>query len=112
MNDKKIIMTIGRRRGRSFLLCLNDTADFTSYLQTNCFFMSADDELLPSYWNNKAKEALHTALKIQPNVHKAKNVILFLGDGEFRTELCFLSYISIYNFEIFTTLSSKIFHRR
>uniref|UniRef100_A0A8C6WEV6 alkaline phosphatase n=1 Tax=Neogobius melanostomus TaxID=47308 RepID=A0A8C6WEV6_9GOBI len=39
------------------------------------------DELHASYWNNKARLALHTALNVQPNLHKAKNVILFLGDG-------------------------------
>ncbi|KAF3835222.1 hypothetical protein F7725_027780 [Dissostichus mawsoni] len=34
-----------------------------------------------SYWNNKARQALHTALNVQPDVHQAKNLILFLGDG-------------------------------
>lgn len=45
-------------------------------------FLPADDELLASYWNNKGSQALFTALQVQPNVHQAKNVILFLGDGE------------------------------
>nr|XP_061790996.1 alkaline phosphatase-like [Nerophis lumbriciformis] len=40
-----------------------------------------EEELHASYWNNKAKQSLHTALNIQPNLHKAKNIILFLGDG-------------------------------
>ncbi|XP_034738308.1 intestinal-type alkaline phosphatase [Etheostoma cragini] len=40
-----------------------------------------EEELHASYWNNKARQALHTALYVQPNVHKAKNIILFLGDG-------------------------------
>lgn len=71
-------------------------ADFTSDLQT-VNVLPADDERLASYWNNKAKEALNVALQKQPNLHQAKNVILFLGDGEFRTEPCFLSYISIHN---------------
>ncbi|KAM4740048.1 uncharacterized protein FYW61_004305 [Anableps anableps] len=39
------------------------------------------EELHAEYWNNKAKQALHTALNVQPNVHQAKNLILFLGDG-------------------------------
>ncbi|KAG7217535.1 hypothetical protein INR49_021462 [Caranx melampygus] len=39
------------------------------------------EELHADYWNHKGKEALHSALNIQPNVHKAKNLILFLGDG-------------------------------
>ncbi|CAL1592535.1 unnamed protein product [Knipowitschia caucasica] len=41
----------------------------------------SEEELHASYWNNKAKQALHRALGVQPNLHKAKNVILFLGDG-------------------------------
>ncbi|CAB1443495.1 unnamed protein product [Pleuronectes platessa] len=40
-----------------------------------------EEELHASYWNNKGREALHTALNVQPNNHQAKNVILFLGDG-------------------------------
>ncbi|XP_028443736.1 intestinal-type alkaline phosphatase [Perca flavescens] len=40
-----------------------------------------EEELHASYWNNKARQALHTALNVQPNIHKAKNIILFLGDG-------------------------------
>ncbi|XP_019730696.1 alkaline phosphatase-like [Hippocampus comes] len=40
-----------------------------------------EEELHASYWNNKGKQALHTALNIQPNLHQAKNTILFLGDG-------------------------------
>ncbi|XP_037106269.1 alkaline phosphatase-like [Syngnathus acus] len=40
-----------------------------------------EEELHASYWNHKGKEALHTALNIQPNLHQAKNTILFLGDG-------------------------------
>ncbi|KAK7889806.1 hypothetical protein WMY93_025366 [Mugilogobius chulae] len=44
-------------------------------------FPHTEEELHASYWNNKAKQSLHTALNIQPNLHKAKNVILFLGDG-------------------------------
>ncbi|XP_036970959.1 alkaline phosphatase-like [Acanthopagrus latus] len=40
-----------------------------------------EDELHAEYWNNKAKQALHTAMNAQRNSNKAKNVILFLGDG-------------------------------
>ncbi|XP_076007441.1 intestinal-type alkaline phosphatase-like [Genypterus blacodes] len=39
------------------------------------------EELHASYWNNKGRQALHTALSIQPNIHQAKNLILFIGDG-------------------------------
>ncbi|KAM4547885.1 alkaline phosphatase-like [Odontesthes bonariensis] len=41
----------------------------------------SEEELHANYWNNKGKQALHTALNIQSNVHQAKNLILFLGDG-------------------------------
>nr|XP_046248803.1 alkaline phosphatase-like [Scatophagus argus] len=41
----------------------------------------SEEELHASYWNNKGKQALHTALNVQPNLHQAKNIILFLGDG-------------------------------
>ncbi|XP_073332801.1 alkaline phosphatase-like [Pagrus major] len=41
----------------------------------------SEEELHPDYWNNKAKQALYTAMNAQPNIHKAKNLILFLGDG-------------------------------
>ncbi|XP_076581950.1 intestinal-type alkaline phosphatase [Chaetodon auriga] len=39
------------------------------------------EELQASYWNNKAMQALNAAIYVQRNVHKAKNLILFLGDG-------------------------------
>ncbi|XP_054910784.1 intestinal-type alkaline phosphatase [Poeciliopsis prolifica] len=51
---------------------------FASTQRTLCVI---EEELHPEYWNNKAKQALHTALNVQPNVHRAKNLILFLGDG-------------------------------
>ncbi|XP_034386954.1 intestinal-type alkaline phosphatase-like [Cyclopterus lumpus] len=41
----------------------------------------SEEELHASYWNNKARQALHTALNVQPNLQQAKNIILFLGDG-------------------------------
>nr|XP_057929045.1 alkaline phosphatase-like [Doryrhamphus excisus] len=47
----------------------------------------SEEELHASYWNNKGKQALHTALNIQPNLHRAKNIILFLGDGMGMTTL-------------------------
>lgn len=45
-------------------------------------FLLTEDELHADYWNNKGKQALHSALNIQPNIRQAKNLILFLGDGE------------------------------
>uniref|UniRef100_A0AAQ5ZAG1 alkaline phosphatase n=1 Tax=Amphiprion ocellaris TaxID=80972 RepID=A0AAQ5ZAG1_AMPOC len=45
------------------------------------FVVLTEEELHADYWNIKGKEALYTALNLQPNVHQAKNIILFLGDG-------------------------------
>lgn len=38
----------------------------------------------PSYWNEQAKKTLDHALKLKPQIHRAKNIILFLGDGELK----------------------------
>ncbi|CAB1314351.1 unnamed protein product [Coregonus sp. 'balchen'] len=35
----------------------------------------------PAYWNAQAKETLQAALRLRPRLHRAKNIILFLGDG-------------------------------
>ncbi|KAJ8278798.1 hypothetical protein COCON_G00058640 [Conger conger] len=35
----------------------------------------------PEFWNSQARETLHAALRLQPRAHRAKNIILFLGDG-------------------------------
>uniref|UniRef100_A0A671SYF9 alkaline phosphatase n=1 Tax=Sinocyclocheilus anshuiensis TaxID=1608454 RepID=A0A671SYF9_9TELE len=40
-----------------------------------------EEEQHPNFWYVKGKEALHTALSMKPNLHRAKNLILFLGDG-------------------------------
>ncbi|XP_056132439.1 intestinal-type alkaline phosphatase [Lampris incognitus] len=40
-----------------------------------------EEELHANYWNNKGRQALHAALNVKPNTNKAKNLILFLGDG-------------------------------
>ncbi|XP_038147620.1 intestinal-type alkaline phosphatase [Cyprinodon tularosa] len=42
---------------------------------------ATEDELYADYWNNKAKQALHNAMNVQKSVTRAKNLILFLGDG-------------------------------
>ncbi|XP_034036723.1 intestinal-type alkaline phosphatase [Thalassophryne amazonica] len=51
------------------------------FISTQWSLSVPEEELHASYWNNKAKQALHTALNVQPNIHQAKNIILFLGDG-------------------------------
>ncbi|KAJ6653655.1 hypothetical protein lerEdw1_008843 [Lerista edwardsae] len=40
-----------------------------------------EDEKNPEYWNRQAGQTLTAALKLTPLNHRAKNVILFLGDG-------------------------------
>uniref|UniRef100_A0A8C1X5T6 alkaline phosphatase n=1 Tax=Cyprinus carpio TaxID=7962 RepID=A0A8C1X5T6_CYPCA len=40
-----------------------------------------EEEQNPNFWYVKGKEALHTSLSMKPNLHRAKNLILFLGDG-------------------------------
>lgn len=41
----------------------------------------------PSYWDAKAKETLDAALKLRRREHRAKNMILFLGDGRLMLSL-------------------------
>ncbi|CAJ0965204.1 unnamed protein product, partial [Ranitomeya imitator] len=41
-----------------------------------------EPEKIPKYWNYQAKETLAAALNLKPNVNKAKNLIMFLGDGK------------------------------
>ncbi|XP_051549607.1 intestinal-type alkaline phosphatase [Myxocyprinus asiaticus] len=50
----------------------------------SCFkggFTVNPEEEKPNFWHVKAKQALNTALSMKPNMHRAKNLILFLGDG-------------------------------
>uniref|UniRef100_A0A9J7ZNE3 alkaline phosphatase n=1 Tax=Cyprinus carpio carpio TaxID=630221 RepID=A0A9J7ZNE3_CYPCA len=46
-----------------------------------CFSVIPEEEQNPNFWYVKGKEALHTSLSMKPNLHRAKNLILFLGDG-------------------------------
>ncbi|NWH76879.1 PPBI phosphatase, partial [Piaya cayana] len=39
------------------------------------------EEENPSFWNKQAAAAIEASFKIQPRISKAKNLILFLGDG-------------------------------
>ncbi|NXQ67432.1 PPBI phosphatase, partial [Quiscalus mexicanus] len=39
------------------------------------------EEENPSFWNKQAAEAIEASLNIQPRIHEAKNLIIFLGDG-------------------------------
>ena len=40
------------------------------------------EEKDPAFWNRQAAQALDVAKKLQPIQTAAKNLILFLGDGE------------------------------
>ncbi|XP_043087859.1 intestinal-type alkaline phosphatase [Puntigrus tetrazona] len=46
-----------------------------------CFSATPEEEQNPQFWYVKGKEALHASLSMKPNLHRAKNLILFLGDG-------------------------------
>ncbi|NXN34672.1 PPBI phosphatase, partial [Nycticryphes semicollaris] len=40
-----------------------------------------DAEKTPGYWNKGARRSLESALALQPTAQRAKNIILFMGDG-------------------------------
>uniref|UniRef100_A0A8C3SNQ5 Alkaline phosphatase n=1 Tax=Chelydra serpentina TaxID=8475 RepID=A0A8C3SNQ5_CHESE len=42
---------------------------------------SPQDEKAPAYWNQRARRTLESALSLAPVTRRAKNIILFLGDG-------------------------------
>ncbi|OXB62097.1 hypothetical protein ASZ78_010502, partial [Callipepla squamata] len=42
---------------------------------------TSDAEKTPQYWNEGARRRLAAALALQPTAQRAKNVILFVGDG-------------------------------
>ncbi|TRY84112.1 hypothetical protein DNTS_032954 [Danionella cerebrum] len=42
---------------------------------------AGDWEKEPHYWNSQARRALHSSLMMPLRTHRAKNIILFLGDG-------------------------------
>ncbi|KYO25327.1 alkaline phosphatase, tissue-nonspecific isozyme [Alligator mississippiensis] len=42
---------------------------------------SIEDEKTPGYWNRQAQRTLEAALALTPVTHRAKNIILFMGDG-------------------------------
>ncbi|XP_077343770.1 alkaline phosphatase-like [Lithobates pipiens] len=55
-----------------------------SYITQSCdavVVASLEAEQTPKYWYDQAKETLANAIKLVPNTNKAKNLILFLGDG-------------------------------
>ncbi|EMP27515.1 Intestinal-type alkaline phosphatase 1 [Chelonia mydas] len=42
---------------------------------------SLEEEKAPAYWNERARRTLESALNLAPVTRRAKNIILFLGDG-------------------------------
>lgn len=53
---------------------------FTSFC--HCLLQAAELDKEPEYWNAQARGTLEAALRLQPQTHRAKNLILFLGDGK------------------------------
>lgn len=64
------------------MLLHNAEAHLHVAVDHNIFFLLIEEERHASYWNNKGSQALHNALNVKHNVQRAKNIILFLGDGE------------------------------
>lgn len=49
----------------------------------SCLSVSAEKEKDPKYWRDQAQQTLKYALRLQNlNTKVARNVIMFLGDGE------------------------------
>ncbi|KAM4770520.1 intestinal-type alkaline phosphatase-like [Cyanocitta cristata] len=46
-----------------------------------CIITGSDAEKTPGYWNKGARRRLELALALQPAAQRAKNIILFMGDG-------------------------------
>ncbi|XP_026092216.1 alkaline phosphatase-like [Carassius auratus] len=46
-----------------------------------CLSITPEKEQKADFWYVKGKDALRTSLSMKPNPHRAKNLILFLGDG-------------------------------
>uniref|UniRef100_A0A8C5DU34 Alkaline phosphatase n=1 Tax=Gouania willdenowi TaxID=441366 RepID=A0A8C5DU34_GOUWI len=49
-----------------------------SYIDNQVLY---DLEKEPAYWDTQARTTLEAALKLRPREHRAKNTVLFLGDG-------------------------------
>ncbi len=46
------------------------------------FVLLAEWEREPEYWNHQARRTLQAALTLPLRAHRAKNILLFIGDGE------------------------------
>lgn len=56
--------------------------------KVSCLFWYVDEwEKEPAYWNDQARRTLQAALTLPLRAHRAKNIILFLGDGELLIQL-------------------------
>ncbi|KAJ7402733.1 hypothetical protein BTVI_83668 [Pitangus sulphuratus] len=51
------------------------------YFPAPSYACPEDAEKSPSYWNKGAQRRLELALALQPEAQRAKNIILFMGDG-------------------------------
>ncbi|XP_029473199.1 intestinal-type alkaline phosphatase-like [Rhinatrema bivittatum] len=50
------------------------------WVLSSCAVLPVEEEK-PSFWNGQAKKAIDAALALKPIHHRAKNLLLFLGDG-------------------------------
>ncbi|XP_065115459.1 intestinal-type alkaline phosphatase [Paramisgurnus dabryanus] len=57
------------------------TGIFISFFFNGCCSVIPVEEEKPNFWNVKGKSALHESLSMKPNIRRAQNLILFLGDG-------------------------------
>lgn len=66
----------------------NAISEKEKLFKASCLFWYVDEwEKEPVYWNDQARRTLQTALTLPLRAHRAKNTILFLGDGELATPL-------------------------
>ncbi|XP_055073557.2 intestinal-type alkaline phosphatase [Misgurnus anguillicaudatus] len=57
------------------------TGIFISFFFNGCCSVIPVEEEKPNFWNVRGKSAIHEALSMKPNIRRAQNLILFLGDG-------------------------------
>lgn len=69
MRDNELKLTSGAVLLGGFLLAATHSAKAENTLET------------PEFWLESGKESIKASVKLNPNEHKAKNVILFVGDG-------------------------------
>ncbi|XP_062355402.1 intestinal-type alkaline phosphatase-like [Cinclus cinclus] len=68
--------------GKSLRWFLSNTGlQKTMLISKGFLVLRGDAEKTPGYWNKGARRRLELALALQPAAQRAKNIILFMGDG-------------------------------